>query len=311
MEEPPRDREESEWSEALPRRELPRSRRASRAVHGRREEQPRVSRRTREMLALIGLNALLSLIISLAVVIVWETVVRAPEAAPSPAAIVTDIATPTAILPTAILTPGSGEPVVYLVRPGDTLSTIAAQFDVTVEEIMIANDLEDPNLIGVSWELIIPVGGLPEPTPTETPVVSATETPSPEPTDTPEPTSTSQSPMATSTPLPVTPPAIEPEVAIREVVGAGVLADEHVLVFNSGRAVHMKSWTLTDAQDNVFSFPNLFLATGGSVRIHTRSGSNSATDLYWGQGVPMWGEPGDVATLRDESGLVIGTFELP
>ena len=100
-------------------------------------------------------------------------------------------------------------------------------------------------------------------------------------------------------------------MVIREVLDAGVLADEVIFIFNSGRAVRMEGWTLTDAQGNVYTFPNLFLGTGGSVRVHTSSGSNSATDLYWGQDAPVWGEPGDVATLRDESGLIVATFELP
>ena len=270
-----------------------------------------MSRCTREMLTLIGINAVLSLIISLTVIIIWDAVIRTPTVAPSPAVIATDTATPTAALPAATSTLGSGAPTLYRVRPGDTLLTIAAQFGVTVERIMAANDLVDPNRIQAGQELIIPTGDLPEPTPTMTPVANTVEPTLAEPTDTPEPTSTPQSPTVTPTPLPVTPPATEPEVAIREILDTGVLIEEAVLIFNSGRAVHMENWTLTDAQDNVYTFPNLFLATGGSVRIHTRSGSNSATDLYWGQDAPVWGEAGDVATLRDESGLVIDTFELP
>jgi LysM repeat protein len=264
-------------------------------------------RPTREMLTLIGINAALSLVISLAVVIVWDALVRAPTDTPTPIAQATVTPASTMVQPTATFTPGPGEPVTYRVQPGDTLLSIAAQFGVPVEDIMTANDLEDPNFIQVGQELIVPLGGLPEPTPTATPL--------PRPTDTPELTTTPQppTPMPTDTPtsLPVTPPATEPEVVIRDIFGAGVLADEAVFIFNGGRAVRMESWTLTDAQENVYTFPNLFLGTGGSVRVHTGTGSNSATDLYWGRDVPVWGEPGDVATLRDESGLVIGTFELP
>ena len=50
-------------------------------------------------------------------------------------------------------------PVVYEVQPGDTLAAIAAKYNVTVEEIMAANDLEDPNIISVGQELIFPTGG--------------------------------------------------------------------------------------------------------------------------------------------------------
>jgi LysM repeat protein len=298
LEESPRNRQEIEWPDTSPRQQ--------RATRRPKKKSPQLSRRTREMLILVGVNAALSLIISLAVVIVWDAVIRAPTAVPTP--VVEAAVTPahTTARPTVTFTPGPGEPVSYRVQPGDTLLSIAAQFNVAVQDLMIANDLEDPNFIQVGQELIVPVGGLPEPTPTMTPVASPTVAPpSPQPTDTAQPLT------PTPTPLPVTPPATEPEVVIRDILGAGVLADEAVLIFNGGRAVRMEGWTLADAQDNIYTFPNLFLGTGGSVRVHTGTGANSATDLYWGLDAPVWGEPGDVATLKDESRLVIDTFDLP
>ncbi len=306
----PRNREENEWPETPPRRERPRSRRTARRSPGTQRSRLQLSRRAREMLILVGVNAALSLLISLAVVAVWDVVVHAPTTTPAPVVAVTDTATPTPALPTATFTPGPGEPVVYRVQPGDSLLTIAVQFDVAVEDIMAANDLTDPDFIQIGQELLIPVGGLPGPTPSATPVVTAVEPPSP-PADTPEPTAPPQPPTETPTPLPITPPVTEPEVVIREILGAGLLADEAAFVFNGGRAVRLEGWTLSDAQGNVYTFPNLFLGSGGGVRVHTGSGSNSATDLYWGLDAPVWGEPGDVATLRDESGLVIGAFQLP
>jgi LysM repeat protein len=44
----------------------------------------------------------------------------------------------------------------YVVREGDTLSTIAERFDVTEAAIMDANNLSDPDHILVGQELIIP-----------------------------------------------------------------------------------------------------------------------------------------------------------
>jgi LysM repeat protein len=44
----------------------------------------------------------------------------------------------------------------YIVRAGDTLSVVAGQFGVTVQEIMAANNLADP-MIQVGQELLIPV----------------------------------------------------------------------------------------------------------------------------------------------------------
>ena len=50
----------------------------------------------------------------------------------------------------------SPEVISYTVRAGDTLAKIATQFGVTVEEIVEANDIEDPNRIEVGQVLIIP-----------------------------------------------------------------------------------------------------------------------------------------------------------
>jgi len=42
------------------------------------------------------------------------------------------------------------------VQPGETLSSIARQYGVSYQAIMYVNGLEDPNLIEVGQELIIP-----------------------------------------------------------------------------------------------------------------------------------------------------------
>jgi LysM repeat protein len=44
----------------------------------------------------------------------------------------------------------------YVVQPGDTLSGIAEEFGTTVEEILAANGLTDPNAIQVGQTLLIP-----------------------------------------------------------------------------------------------------------------------------------------------------------
>ncbi len=48
------------------------------------------------------------------------------------------------------------EDVTHVVQEGDTLSSIAADFGVALEEIVEANDLEDPDAILVGEELVIP-----------------------------------------------------------------------------------------------------------------------------------------------------------
>jgi len=46
----------------------------------------------------------------------------------------------------------------YVVQPGDTLTKIAARFDVTVQALAAANQLSDPNAIRVGQTLTIPDG---------------------------------------------------------------------------------------------------------------------------------------------------------
>ena len=48
------------------------------------------------------------------------------------------------------------QPVFYLIQPGDTLGSIAYNFDTSVEELMIANNILDPNFISPGEKLIIP-----------------------------------------------------------------------------------------------------------------------------------------------------------
>lgn len=61
-----------------------------------------------------------------------------------------------------------GQEIQYQVEPGDTLETIASQFNSTAEAIAERNEIEDPNDIGVGDVLIVPVN-IATPTPTFTP----------------------------------------------------------------------------------------------------------------------------------------------
>src|SRR5512135_840444 len=45
---------------------------------------------------------------------------------------------------------------VYIVQPGDTVSSIADRFNVSINDLMAANDISDPNVLGVGQQLVIP-----------------------------------------------------------------------------------------------------------------------------------------------------------
>ena len=74
---------------------------------------------------------------------------------------------------------------------------------------------------------------------------------------------------------------------------------------SSGKAIG--GWTLRDASSHVFVFPSYTLAAGHSVKVHTGTGTDTSTDLYWGSGSYIWNNTGDTATLTNSSGGTVDT----
>jgi LysM repeat protein len=138
------------------------------------------------------------------------TPTRTPTKAATPTwtPIVASTATPSSTLtptPTAA-TPTPAPSVTYVVQSGDTLSEIAARFDVTVAALMEANDITDPALIRPGRVLIIPVPGATVVASTGSTPTATTSTATPTrtgPTPTPAPTKPPR-PTATPTPRPAT-----------------------------------------------------------------------------------------------------------
>ena len=111
-------------------------------------------------------------------------------AAGVPAALATvHAATPAAAIPTPTATsePRIEGPDEYVVQPGDTLRSIAERFDTTIELLVEANDIEDPDLIRTGLTLRLPLSTTSAPTSAST-SPAATPTPYASPTPTPIPT---------------------------------------------------------------------------------------------------------------------------
>jgi murein DD-endopeptidase MepM/ murein hydrolase activator NlpD len=72
-------------------------------------------------------------------------VVSAPQVAPTPATI--KVAAPS-------------HSVAYEVKPGDTLAAIASRYNISVSELIKANNLTNPNELQISQKLIIPAAGV-------------------------------------------------------------------------------------------------------------------------------------------------------
>jgi LysM repeat protein len=222
-----------------------------------------------QALFVIVVNAIISAIISSVVVMVaFAFYAPAPSA---PQYIV--------VLPTASLAPPTPTrrttPISYVVQPGDTLSLIAAKFNISMAALMQANGLTNPNVLKVGDTLIVPPLDF-----TPTPV------------------------MNTVAPTPV---PILKIVSIVRAASAQAATGETVIIQNIGPRVNLKGWSLVDLQGNLYAFPDFVFESNSVVRVHTESGLDTATDLYWGREKPMW-DANDTATLKDRTGNVMDRY---
>ncbi len=298
---------------------------------GRRRGLVGASRWTRSNVVLIlAINALISLCISIVVFFVLSSLFGY-RGAPTPSEQVV-VSTPTVAIGAATVDVsvtslavegGSGQelPDVYVVRSGDNLSLIATQFGVSMEELMAANGIENPNWIGVGQKLVIPRHGAPTPTSTVPPIPTVTETPlpfdPPTPVSTPSPTSTGAARQTVTPPTPTTiaevtetPSSLGQAIFIDAVRGQGELAVEEVIITNRGAVVDLAGWALDDGAGNVFTFPSVVLWSDARLHIHSGRGTDTPTDLYWNRAEPVWGDADKIVVLKNDEGAIITTFEL-
>jgi micrococcal nuclease len=87
------------------------------------------------------------------------------------------------------------------------------------------------------------------------------------------------------------------------------LNEEWVEISNLGSSdVSLAGWTLEDAQDHSYSFPDFSLKAGANAKIRTGMGSDTEEDLFWKRGSSIWNNGGDVATLKDASGNIVSSY---
>lgn len=256
----------------------------------------------RQLALFLGLNIVVSVAVTLIVLNLWDAGRATPRIVPTPVAASQSIPAASGagltpgVLPAAIpiaLTPGvlpaaASRPAQYVVQSGDTLSSIARDFDVAVDQLLAANNLTDGDLLSIGQKLVIPGGGASAAAATPTPIR-------------PRPVVTATESIALG----------EAFVTIREINHGGAPGQEQVVLTNIGAKVNLAGWTLADGEGHKFTFPDLTLLANAEVKVHTARGTNSASDLYWGQADARWGASGTVAYLRDPAGRLIATYRVP
>lgn len=85
--------------------------------------------------------------------------------------------------------------------------------------------------------------------------------------------------------------------------------DEYVTVKNTGTmALNLSGWKLSESIGRrSFTLPSFTVAPGTSIRIHTKTGTKTATNLYLGSTTALWRDAHDGAQLSDTRGFLIST----
>jgi LysM repeat protein len=214
---------------------------------------------------------------------------------------ITPLETGSVVTGTVQVTP-TLEMIAYQVKEGDTLGALAVQFNASIDDIMTVNGLTDPNSLYIGQIIKIPTAPLPRETSTAVPpagIVSPTPRPSATPTHGPTLT-----PTATLT-------GKEAQVVIDTVIGAGVLANERLVLRRSGDGeLSLVGWQMTDGKGNVYIFPQLTLYKDGAINLNTRTGQNTVVDLFWNLISPIWGT-GKTVSLYDAQNNLRSTYTVP
>lgn len=87
---------------------------------------------------------------------------------------------------------------------------------------------------------------------------------------------------------------------------------EYVRIQNFGGGTPgMAGWTLHDESAHIFTFPDIVFPGSGELRVWTKVGVDTATDLYWGSAAPIWTNTGDTATLANALGTPVSVYSYP
>lgn len=89
------------------------------------------------------------------------------------------------------------------------------------------------------------------------------------------------------------------------------LQDEWVKISNTGSSpVSLTGWKIKDeGSKHTYTFPSYTLTPGATVTLYTEKGTNTATELYWQLGSPIWNNDGDIAHLYDDNGKLVSKLE--
>ncbi len=250
----------------------------------------------RQLALVIILNALISLTIAIAVVWVVEqrrpdpetlaalaTPITAPVIAPTFTPTPAAAAAPAPVETTPVATVAPGEEEVYVVQAGDSLLAIAGRYGLTLQTIMDANNLTNPDFVFSGQRLVIPrADAAPTAAAQTSPTVAAAE-----------PTLTGQG------------------LRVASFTGNGVLTNEAVQIANdSDLMINLQGWRLEKENGPAYAFGSISLFPGSGVVLYSGAGADTSVALYWNQAAALW-QSGSVARLVNPQGQEVARLAAP
>ncbi len=107
------------------------------------------------------------------------------------------------------------------------------------------------------------------------------------------------------------PPLDQTVLEVQAVIVPGDLETERVLIRNAfSEAVSLQGWQVKNSTGDEYTFPVLTLYPGGSVSLYSRSGENTALELYWGLTRAAW-KSGVTVTILDTQGNQRAEYLIP
>lgn len=101
------------------------------------------------------------------------------------------------------------------------------------------------------------------------------------------------------------------DIQIVNVTGAGDLQIEEAVIRNYGNTLDLSGWSLSDADGNIFTFPEgRLIFSNAALSIVSRDGQDSPIIIHWGVDSAIY-ESGETLTLRDADGNLISTYQVP
>jgi hypothetical protein len=88
------------------------------------------------------------------------------------------------------------------------------------------------------------------------------------------------------------------------------LSEVVVIKNNGANSFNLNGWTLKNGNGQTYTFPSFTIYSGAAVQVHTTSGNDTFSDVYWDLKTTAW-QSGETATLYDPQENVRSSYRIP